>query len=94
MNDFSTAFESADIVILTDIYAARETDTGEVSSSMLAERIAASGKKVFYFKDFNRISEFLDKNAQSGDLIITMGAGDIYKVGEMFLETRKKLAVS
>jgi len=94
MNDFSTAFEAADIVILTDIYAAREIDTGEVNSSMLAEKIAASGKKVFYFNDFNAITDFLEKNAQSGDLIITMGAGDVYKIGDMFLEARKKLAVS
>lgn len=94
MNEFSTAFENADIVILSDIYAARETDNGEVNSSMLADRIIATGKKVLYIKEFDRIVKFLDKNAEPGDLIITMGAGDIYKVGEMFLETRKKLAVS
>lgn len=94
MNEFSTAFEDADIVILSDIYAAREADTGEVNAAMMADRIAGTGKKVFYIKEFERIAEFLDKNAESGDLIITMGAGDIYKVGEMFLEARKKLAVS
>lgn len=94
MNGFSTAFEEADIVILSDIYAAREVDTGEVNAVMMADRIAGTGKKVFHIKEFERIAEFLDKNAEPGDLIITMGAGDIYKVGEMFLEARKKLAVS
>ncbi len=94
MNEFSTAFEDADIVILSDIYAAREADTGEVNSAMMADRIAGAGKKVFHIKEFERIAEFLDKNTEPGDLIITMGAGDIYKVGEMFLEARKKLAVS
>jgi len=94
MNEFSTAFEDADIVILSDIYAAREADTGEVNAAMMADRIAGTGKKVFYIKEFERIAEFLDKNAEPGDLIITMGAGDIYKVGEMFLKARKKLAVS
>jgi UDP-N-acetylmuramate--alanine ligase len=94
MNDFVTSFDKADILILTDIYAAREKDNGEVSSSMLADRITRTGKTVLYIKDFGSIAEYLDKNARPGDLIITMGAGDIYKVGEMFLEARKKLAVS
>ncbi|NLK86690.1 MAG: UDP-N-acetylmuramate--L-alanine ligase [Clostridiaceae bacterium] len=94
MNDFTTSFDKADILILTDIYAAREADNGEVNSSMLADRITRAGKTVMYIKDFSNIVEYLDKNAQPGDIIITMGAGDIYKVGEMFLEARKKLAVS
>ncbi|HEX2945693.1 MAG TPA: UDP-N-acetylmuramate--L-alanine ligase [Clostridia bacterium] len=94
MDEFETAFTEADTIVLTDIYAAREADTGEVNSKMLAERIAAAGKKVFYIKEFENIAEFLDKNTESGDLVITMGAGDVYKVGEMFLEMRKKLAVS
>ncbi len=94
MNDFVTAFDKADILVLTDIYAAREADTGEVSSAMLADRITRTGKTVVYIKDFGSIAEYLDKNARPGDIILTMGAGDIYKVGEMFLEARKKLAVS
>lgn len=94
MNDFVASFDKADILILTDIYAAREADNGEVSSLMLADRITRTGKTVMYIKDFDSIAAYLDKNARSGDIIITMGAGDIYKVGEMFLEARKKLAVS
>lgn len=94
MDDFSTAFKDADIIILTDIYAARETDTGEVNSGMLAERIINTGKQVIYIKDFEGIVEYLDKNVISGDLLITMGAGDIYKVGELFLDAHKTLAVS
>lgn len=94
MDDFSKSFDNADFIILTDIYAAREADTGEVNSSMLAEKIAHTGKKAVYIKDFGSIVELLDKNVKSGDLVITMGAGDVYKVGDMFLESRKKLAVS
>ena len=91
---FGSVVADLSIVILSDIYAAREADTGEVNAAMMADRIAGTGKKVSYIKEFERIAEFLDKNAESGDLIITMGAGDIYKVGEMFLEARKKRAVS
>ncbi len=94
MDDFTTSFDAADFIILTDIYAAREADNGEVNSSMLAERIALAGKRAIYIKDFGDIVEYLDKNVDSGDLVITMGAGDIYKVGDLFLESRKKLAVS
>ncbi len=94
LDEFSTAFGDANFVLLSDIYAAREVDSGEISSSILAEKILATGKKAFYIKDFDPIVEFLDKNAEPGDLIITMGAGDIYKVGELFLAVRKKLAVS
>lgn len=94
MEEFSTAFEDADIVIVSDIYAAREADTGEVNSGMLADRISSSGKQTLYIKGFENIVDYLDKNANSGDLIITMGAGDIYIVGELFLDARKALAVS
>lgn len=94
MNEFSTAFGDADIILVADIYAAREADTGEVNSGMLADRISSNGKQTLYIKDFENIVEYLDKNASAGDLIITMGAGDIYKVGELFLDARKALAVS
>ncbi|MGE5614945.1 MAG: UDP-N-acetylmuramate--L-alanine ligase [Bacillota bacterium] len=94
MDEFSTAFNDADVVILPDIYAAREDDTGEVNSAMLAEKISVTGKKVVYIKEFEDIAEYLNKNTEPGDLVITMGAGDIYKVGEIFLNTKKKLAVS
>ena len=94
MNEFSTAFEDSDIIIVTDIYAAREIDTGEVNSGTLADKISINGKQTLYIKGFENIVEYLDKNAKAGDLIITMGAGDIYKVGELFLDGRKALAVS
>lgn len=89
MDGFAAAFYNADTVILADIYAAREIDTGEVNSAMLADKIAESGKQALYIKGFDKIVEYLDKNAAPGDLIITMGAGDVYKVGDMFLNVRK-----
>ncbi len=88
MNEFAAAFTDADEVILADIYAAREIDKGEVNSGMLAERIRESGKKAIHIKGFEAIAEHLKKHARPGDLIITMGAGDIYKVGEMFLQAK------
>lgn len=90
LDEFATAFADADNIIVADIYAAREKDTGEIHSSMLVQKIAGNGKNTIYLKDFENISDYLIEHAHSGDLILTMGAGDIYKVGEMFLDKKKR----
>lgn len=94
--EFSDSFRDADEIIITDIYAAREVDTGEISSKDLANKIKSSGKKAVYIKNFEDIVSYLEDKAAPGDIIITMGAGDVYKIGEMFLENknRKVMAVS
>ncbi len=88
LEEFSKSFSAADNVIITDIYAAREKDPGNIHSSKLAERIRNEGGNAIYIGDFQEAAEYLDKNAQPGDLILTMGAGDIVRVGEMFLSIR------
>ena len=93
LDDFAVSFENADTVILTDIYAAREKDKGEIHSLDLAEKMKSAGKNVLYIPDFNSIVKYLSDNASPGDLIITMGAGDVYKVGEMFLKKGRVIAV-
>jgi len=94
LDEFSEAFKDADKVIIADIYSAREKDTGEIHSSTLAEKIRANGQDAIYLPDFEGIVEYLKENASSGDLILTMGAGDIYRVGEMFLKDKQIAAVS
>ena len=89
MNEFASAFKDADEVILADIYAAREIDTGEVNSDMLADKINGTEKKAVYIKGFEAIVDHLRKNVAPGDIVITMGAGDIYIVGEMFLKNQE-----
>ena len=86
MDDFAEALSAADHVVLADIYAARETDTLGISSSMLAKKIAGLGTDAWYFPSFSEIEEFLLEKCGSGDLLITMGAGDIVKVGENLLK--------
>lgn len=85
LDEFAEALSMADRVILADIYAARETDTLGVSSRDIAEKIEKLGKKAWYFPTFSEIEEFLKKNCEPGDLLITMGAGDIVTVGEELL---------
>lgn len=85
MDQFAESLSAADEVILADIYAARETDTLGISSEDIARRIEALGTKAHYFSTFDEIETFILKNCIPGDLLITMGAGDIVKVGNFLL---------
>ena len=83
--DFAKALSLADKVVLADIYAARETDTLGISSETLQEAILALGHECHYFPSFDEIENFLLENCINGDMLITMGAGDIHKIGENLL---------
>ena len=84
-NEFAQALSLADIVVLADVYAARETDTLGVSSRDLAAAVNALGTESHYFPCFDEIENYLLEECVNNDLLITMGAGDIYKVGEHLL---------
>lgn len=83
-NEFSRELSAAENLVIADIYAAREKDTGLVSSADLADSI--EGAK--YINGFDNILAFFKENSKPGDIILTMGAGDIFKVGEMFLDKK------
>ena len=85
LSDFAKALSLADKVVLADIYAARETDTLGISSRTLQEEIIKLGKECYYFPSFDEIENFLLQNCINGDLLITMGAGDVLKIGESIL---------
>ena len=68
------------------LYYDRETDNLGISSANLCELIKAEGKECYYYEDFEEIEDFLKKNCINGDLLITMGAGDVYKIGEDLLK--------
>ena len=84
-HEFADALCGADLVVLADIYAAREKDTLGMSSEDLMEEIRDKGTECYYFPSFDEIENFLLQNCIHGDLLITMGAGDIVKVGENLL---------
>lgn len=86
LHEFGKALSLADHVVLADIYAAREADTGEIHSKDLQAEIRRQGTEVDYFSTFEEIENFLLKNCHPGDLVITMGAGDIVNVGEDLLK--------
>ncbi|GHU61255.1 UDP-N-acetylmuramate--L-alanine ligase [Clostridia bacterium] len=88
-DDFAEALAEADKVVLAEIYAAREKNTHNISSRSILNEMKANDptNEVWFFEDFAEIANFVLANARPGDLVITMGAGDIYKVGELILET-------
>lgn len=83
--EFAKALSLADHVVLADIYAARETDTLGISSKDLQQKIAEIGTPCEYFPTFDEIENFLLENCTQGDLLITMGAGDVVNIGEQLL---------
>lgn len=91
-DDFAESFEQADKIIMAEIYAAREKNIHKISSKELVNEIKRvhPGKEIYYFADFDQIASFVINNAEPGDLVITMGAGDIYKVAEIILEQDRK----
>lgn len=83
--EFADALKGFDHVILVDIYAAREADTGLVHSKDLAKRIKEYGTDARYFSSFDAVENYLLLNCKKNDLLITMGAGDVYLIGEELL---------
>ena len=83
--DFADALSLADHIVLSDIYAAREVNTVGISSEDLRAEIEKRGTRADYFSSFEEILEFLKTQLKEGDLLITMGAGNIVDVGEDLL---------
>ena len=84
--EFVDALTHADHVILADIYAARETDTLGMSSEMIAEELKKKGCDAYYFPSFEEIENFCLDKCQKGDVLITMGAGNVVNIGENLLK--------
>lgn len=85
LDDFADVLSMADVVVLADIYAAREKNTIGISSKDILTKLEEKGTECYYFPSFSEIENFLLENCVNGDLLITMGAGDIVNVGESLL---------
>lgn len=85
--EFTRAFYQSDILLVVPIYAASEPEIEGVSGRILSEGIQAHGhKEVHYVKDLEIVPEVLEGILQSGDLLLTLGAGDVWKAGEKVIE--------
>ena len=83
---FARSLSAADHVVLADIYAAREKNLSGISSKDLQNELLKLGVVCDYFPSFEEIEIFLKKNYSPGDLLITMGAGDVVNIGEDLLK--------
>ena len=90
LDGFAKALQIADKVVLSEILAVREVNTYNIYAKDLADRIPGS----VWFKTFGEIADYMVKNAKSGDLILTIGGGDIYKCANMIVDKYKKLELN
>lgn len=89
--EFGRSFLNSDIFICTDVYPAREAPIEGITGEIIAIATKKFGhKNVFYVKDKNEIPDFLMNLKKENDIIVTMGAGDIWKFGEKFVEKLRK----
>lgn len=93
LDSFAESFSDANKVIVPDIYAAREKDNGIIHSINLVEALIKNGTDAEYISSFENIESYILSNAKSGDVVVTMGAGNVYKIGEDLLENNKKEAI-
>lgn len=85
LDEFANVLSLADVIILTDIYAAREKNPGDISSRDLMQKLKDLGKEVYHFESFDDIENLILEKCTHGDLLITMGAGDVVNIGESLL---------
>jgi len=76
----------ADNIIVTDIYAAREKDPGDITSKTIIDKINALGKEAKYLPKFDDIVSYIKENAKENDIVLTLGAGTVTNIGNMILE--------
>ncbi|MEQ2400041.1 UDP-N-acetylmuramate--L-alanine ligase [Peptoniphilus hominis (ex Hitch et al. 2025)] len=86
LDAFANSFDESDVIIITDIYSAREKDYGDIHSKTLRDAISDHRDNAFYISGFEDIVKFIKENIKKDDVVVTMGAGDVYKIGEMILE--------
>ena len=93
LEGFTGAFKDADTVIITPIYAAREDPDPEISGEIVADAIANVRGETMYMGGFEEVISYLENNIGETDIVITMGAGDIFKVGDAPLKRKKSHAI-
>jgi UDP-N-acetylmuramate--alanine ligase len=87
MDDFARSFHSADHVYLLDIYAASEKPIDGISSEVLADRMTAFGhRSVTYAGTIDKAVEVVAANVESGDAVLTLGAGNVWQAGDKLLQ--------
>ena len=89
LNEFATVLTNFDNIIVTDIYAARESDTYGVTAKDIVDKITETGRKAYYLPDFESIIQFLKQHVEKDYIILTLGAGTVTNIGPMLLQAEK-----
>lgn len=88
LDDFAQSLINFDNIIIVDIYAAREKNTIGISSQDLVNKINSLNRKAIYISDFYDVCEYIKSNANSNDLVLTLGAGTVTNIGPMLVNYR------
>lgn len=83
LKEFAKSLVEFDHIIIIDIYAAREVNTFNIHEEDLISEINKLGKEAVHISDYNEIFDYLNKNVNKGDIILTLGAGNVTKIGEL-----------
>ncbi|HPD47107.1 MAG TPA: UDP-N-acetylmuramate--L-alanine ligase [Anaerohalosphaeraceae bacterium] len=88
IDDFAESFKLADVTIVPEIYFVRDTEENKrlVNAEVLVDRVRKTGAEAIYINDFAGICEYLKAHVQSGDLVVTMGAGNVWKVADEYIQ--------
>ncbi len=88
LDDFAESFKLADITIVPEIYFVRDSASAkkEVNARILVERMRANGTEALFIDNFGAICDYLESNVTAGDVVVSMGAGDIWKVTDEFIQ--------
>jgi UDP-N-acetylmuramate--alanine ligase len=92
LDDFAESFKLADMTIVPEIYFVRDSveSKKEVNAAVLAERIRTKGSNALFIDGFEKICDYLVENVSDGDLVVTMGAGDVWKVADEYIQRSGK----
>lgn len=88
LSDFAKALTLFDNIIITDIYAAREKNTYNISAKDLADEVQRLGRKANYISDFNEIANFIKSHALNNDIVLTLGAGTVTNIKDLLVEKK------
>jgi UDP-N-acetylmuramate--alanine ligase len=92
LDDFAESFKLADITLMPEIYFVRDSQQSkkEVNAQVLVDKIRAKGSEAMFIDGFDAICEYLTKQVRTGDVVVTMGAGDVWKVSDEYLKWIRK----
>jgi UDP-N-acetylmuramate--alanine ligase len=88
LDDFAESFKLADITIVPEIYFVRDSQQSkkEVNAQVLVDKIRAKGSEAMFIDGFDAICDYLTKQVRTGDVVVTMGAGDVWKVSDEYIQ--------